>query len=209
VACKRANPALSDWCFVRAPFTRRGGIANSLILDSIRKDDASNFFITSHLRPLPRDDFFQIGLDIRTEKPGEPSGRGRGSIEDAATQVLRGLNGFVEFLFQNSGRILASGGCDLLPVIFTTANLWITSTDLNKADLTTGNVTIQPEDFTQAGWLLFQYNQSPGLKYSAPVWNDAKTIGDLLESNFVRTVPIVSPQGLEQFFRWATHLDLW
>src|SRR5437016_2231746 len=29
--CKRANPALSNWCFARAPFTRKGGMVNCLV----------------------------------------------------------------------------------------------------------------------------------------------------------------------------------
>src|SRR5215475_4091880 len=32
--CKRANPAYSDWCFIKAPFTRRTGLANSLVLEA-------------------------------------------------------------------------------------------------------------------------------------------------------------------------------
>ena len=37
--CKRANPALADWCFVRAPFTKRNPRVNTLILNSIQIHD--------------------------------------------------------------------------------------------------------------------------------------------------------------------------
>jgi hypothetical protein len=49
--CKRANPALSDWCFLRAPFTRSGGFLNALVLDSIQPGNGQ-FHATSRTIPF-------------------------------------------------------------------------------------------------------------------------------------------------------------
>jgi len=207
--CKRVNPALADWCFVRAPFTKRDPRVNTLLIDSIQiHDRAEGPFVISRRCPLERDDFFQIGIDTRTGKQGDAEGHGRGAIEDAATQVLRGLNGFIQFLDEKFLLISDTNGCELLPVIFTTANLWVSSVDLSKADLTTGNVLIPPDKFSKVGWLLFQYNQSPGIKHNIIQLSEIGGIGDLLESVYVRTIPIINPSGIEEFFKWASSLDL-
>ena len=158
--------------------------------------------------PLQRDDFFQIGIDITTGKKGDVAGPGRGAIEDAATQVLRGLNGFIQFLDKNFLLISSTNGCEVMPVIFTTASLWVYSVNLSNADLTTGNVLIEPDKFTKVGWLLYQYNQSPGIKHTAVQLGEIGDIGSLLESEFVRTIPIINPSGIEEFFNWASNLDL-
>jgi hypothetical protein len=207
--CKRVNPALADWCFVRAPFTTRNARVNTLIIDSIQiHDTLEGPFVISRRFPLQRDDFYQIGVDIRSGKQGDAEGHGRGAIEEAATQVLRGLNGFIQFLDEKFLLISGTNGCELMPVIFTTANLWVSSVDLSKADLATGNVLIKPDKFSKVGWLLFQYNQSPGIKHNIIQPSEIGGIGFLLESVYVRTIPIINPSGIEEFFQWASNLDL-
>lgn len=77
--CKRANPALSDWCFLKAPFTRSGGLLNSIIVDAIKFGDG-RFGASSRTMPLSRDDFYQIAIEVKSDKDGNPSGNGRGAI---------------------------------------------------------------------------------------------------------------------------------
>jgi len=78
---------------------------------------------------LARDDFYQIAIEVKSDKTGDPSGNGRGAIEQAAGQVMRGSNGLIESLLKFSKLVDDPKGCDLIPVIFTTANLWVSNVD--------------------------------------------------------------------------------
>lgn len=129
-------------------------------------------------------------------------------FEEAAGQVMRGSNGLIESLLKFSKLINDPTGCDLMPVIFSTANLWVSNVDLNTTELDTGKTVIDPNGFKKVNWLFYQYNQSQKLKHSRSEWLGFDSVSDLLEALFTRTIPIVGPSGLEDFFRWATHLDL-
>lgn len=208
--CKRANPAMANWCFVRAPFTRRGGLSNALVVDSIKRNDSAGFyFLQARVVPLSAEIFYHIGIEVDSQSKGDPAGNARGQIENASTQVLSGLNGLVEFMYSNNDLIKAGGGCEFLPVVFTTANLWTCSTRLQTADLSTGQVVVDASEFQRAKWLIYQYNQSPGLKHGLDESVSGDSISDKMEGRYSRSVAFVSADGLDEFFRWATFLDLY
>jgi len=207
--CKRANPALSNWCFARAPFTRRSGLLNCLIMESARLDDANRLESAAKVLPQAHDLFFQVALEVKTKETGDTGGTGRGAIEEAATQILRGLNGMVEFLRFNIQVFRDQKGAEFLPVIFTTAHLWSSDVDLSSADLAKGEVDLSKKRFTERQYVFFQYHLSPGLKHSSSPTERSDDLGDIMESEYVRTIPIVNASGIENFLIWSSALDLW
>src|SRR5262245_52932733 len=74
--CKRSNPDYTDWCFIKAPFTRRTGLANSLVIET--------GLIRGHLpQPIMRTiqslaqttNFYHLGIPIKTDrKTGKRTG---------------------------------------------------------------------------------------------------------------------------------------
>jgi hypothetical protein len=205
--CKRSNPALSNWCFAKTCFTSSNPLFSTIYAESII--DIGHGILRSNVQRLfPSENIYQIAVDVKGAGKGDADSRGRGQIEDAATQVCRHLNGLVEFyhkhaiLMKNEER-LGRKGISVVPVILTTANLWTTDFDLSTANPETGKV--DPQDFAvkKASWLWYQYHQSPGLKHSAPTNYEAalEDIDNILFYEFVRPIAIVTPQGLESFLR--------
>src|SRR6266478_4374100 len=95
--CKRANPALSSWAFVTAPYRWRDQTsAHPVRFERVRlaHDEVRAEGINIDHAP----DAYHIGLELRTNERGEPSSHGRGAIDEAVAQVLRGVSGFVDFL---------------------------------------------------------------------------------------------------------------
>jgi hypothetical protein len=209
--CKRANPAYSDWCFIKAPFTRRIGMANSLVLEG-------GIIISSHPEPIMRTiqyvtqetNFYHLGIPLKTDRRGNTTGpAGDDAIEKAALQSMLGLNGFANFIKNRTGVVGAGMSFFLVPVIFTTAGLWTYNTDLSKADLETGNVGPPAiDDLQPCDWLFYEYNQSPTLKHSLANMESGSTIGDCLQWDYARTIAIVSWRKIEDFMIWLSHLAL-
>jgi hypothetical protein len=146
---------------------------------------------------------------VRTDSKGDSDG-GRSAIEDAATQVTRGVNGFIECLAKNLRRGQGRIGISLIPAIFTTAKLFVSDVDLRQTDLARGEVDaiaeLKPEP-----WLWLQYHVSPGLRHSVYRYlreKDTPTsldIGHLLETEYARTIAIVGSDGVDAFLasqRW-------
>lgn len=208
--CKRSYPGVANWCFIRAPYTRKGGLANVLVLDSIHRNQSMGFyFMKATSAPLDRDDFYQIGIEVDlSAKESEPSGKQKGQIENAATQVLKGLNGFVDFIYKQDALLAEGDGCDILPVVFTTAQLWTSTAKLDTASLEKGEVGIDPAEFRRVDWLIHQYNQSPELKHAVDESIGQKSISDVIEARFSRSIAIVAPTGIRDFLHWATHIQL-
>ena len=78
----------------------------------------------------------QEGLELR--KPGikGDSTGGRGDpIEKAVTQVLRGINGLANFYTGLDWATINDRRFLFVPVVFTTAELWVTEMDISQADL--------------------------------------------------------------------------
>jgi len=165
--CKRANPALSNWCFIRAPLVRRNQPTgtDSLLVETVIQASAVEVFkiVVSNLTPVR--DAYHFGVEVRAGKRGEDKGESGRAIEDAVTQVLRGLNGYLEALSQNK-QLVEGTITYLLPVIFTTAQLWISNADLGLADPASGDIDLSKDKFESVPWLWYQYHMSPGLKHS-------------------------------------------
>ena len=219
--CKRVNPSLSDWCFLRTP---------RLTSDELALIEQVTFTDDGRIVPGPPDRTpyfpkvdsndssrrpYHVGLELRNrEEQGESVGSGRGEIEGAATQLLRGLNGFVEFLSANphAVRVPPPGlgvGRDrkisILPVIFTTASLWTTAVELGRADLSTGNFDVADLKPTRIKWLRYRYHQSPGIKHDVETatTNDGSigqgSLMKLVESSFARDIMIVNADAAGEF----------
>ncbi len=200
--CKRANPALANWCFAKSPYVP---IIQSAMVASVEAVRAIDNKITStSTRFLSHsDNIYHVAIEVKGKTPGDMEGHGHGEIEQAATQICRGLNGMLDFFALHPsffegffGKVPNVG---FLPVIFTTARLWSTTIDLGSADLATGNVALKADDIKEVPWLFYHYNQSPGLKHSLNSSSLASTLQEVLYSEYVRTIAVVSASGVTDF----------
>lgn len=207
--CKRANPALSNWCFSRAPFVYRNKAANSepvFMEQAESRPDLNGIFAYGKERETAYNPC-NIGLEVKANRKGDSQGESGKAIEDACSQVLRGLNGLIEN-FSNKSILPQGKKAHYLPVIFTTANLFLSDVNLAEAELSSGNVDLTNSKFESQQWLSYQYHLSPGIKHSVSPFTDESDLGKFMKSAYIRTIPIVSPIGIESFLRWAGQLDL-
>lgn len=211
--CKRANPYHSNWCFARAPFVRRNRTTTEpLFLECFQRNvpiTGSKDIYSSSKRITHLEDAYHIALEVRSGEKGDPEGRGRGAIEDAATQISRGIGGMVEFFSNNLLVLGEATQAYFLPVIFTTAQVWASDVDLSKAELLTGNVNLGDRKFTRKDFIFYQYHLSPGLKHSHSPNERPGNMGDYLDSEYIRTIAIVSAAGIDSFLLWSSAIDLY
>ena len=92
-----------------------------------------------------------------------------------------------------------------MPVIFTTAQFWVSQADLGLAELATGDIDLSKEKFESLPWLWYQYHMSPGLKHtSISPPRDQIKVEEFIESNYIRTIAIVSTDGIEEFLLYTS-----
>lgn len=223
--CKRANPAYSNWCFAKSPYLFRGQSDQliGLVFEEINRYsevtknqdgepvEMCNKVTCSHrmlLRALQN--VYHIAVEVKNNAKGNcvSSDPGKDAVEKAASQLCQGLNGMVNFLVHHERLWEKNPPVTLLPVIFTTANLWASDADLSEADLETGDLNFTDHGFTQVPWLFFQYHLSPGIKHAVPSLPPQRSsLSNILQAEYIRTIPIVSSTGVEDFFSHATTLD--
>jgi hypothetical protein len=94
--CKRANPALCNWCFLRAPFKGASSLSEYVfaeVLEWLKSGEPA-----CRVQPLfHSQNVYHLGIEVKSRQKGNPCDKGRGAIEDAAGQVLRGMNGLIQF----------------------------------------------------------------------------------------------------------------
>lgn len=208
--CKRVNPALGRWLFSRAPYVQRDFEPDQILVEKMQRQhfgggQSDNLF-TGYHRLHQSKDIYHVALEARLDAKGDSNGPQRGGIEDASIQVMRGLNGLIEVLARAPLVLPENRDITLIPAIFTTAELWVTETDLATADLATGKVEVLPGDVRPMPWLWFQYHPSPGLRHEVeryfdptgrPHWQEG--LAPLLEREFARAIAVVSPAGIDAF----------
>lgn len=207
--CKRANPALHDWLFTRAPYVRRGSVPKDILVESIKREGNS---LTTFLSRLDgSESIYHVAVEVKGGAKGDAIGSGRGAIEEAATQVTRGVNGLIECFSKNQRYLAENCPIHFIPVIFTTAKIWATEIDI-ASDVTTGQVALGSSDVVEKQWLWLQYHVSPGLQHGIgrQVPKDKPysraTLGDLLELEYARTIAVVGSGGIDAFLasqRWT------
>ena len=208
--CKRVNRARGNWCFVRAPFVhkKRHFGHQGLLLECAETFDGE-FRASAH--PGNMIDPYGIGLAVKSEETGDHFGKSDDdAIEQAASQVLLGVSGFVETLRANQAIMKAVEGtvaAILIPVIFTTAELWVSDSNLSDADLTNGKISLASAGFARSPWIWFSYHASPGLRHSVERRTIPATVPHLMDDDYIRHIAIVNSQGIEQFLRWSSDSD--
>ena len=204
VECKRANPALANWCFVAAPYVRQGRAGEDVFAEHVFV--GGNLDLHSSVKSLgPASKAYHIGIETRTAHPGDTDrGTGRGAIEEAATQVCRGLNGLVQFFADRQKLPNEWSELVISPVIVTTANLWTSDVDLSAADVATGDVPVQAAALSLQPYVVLQYHLSPGIKHGVRT-HGMEPLGEILDREFVRTVHIVNSKHVGNFLSFGSN----
>ena len=208
--CKRANPSLADWCFAKVPKELTRSKRPGMFVETAAECAEMPPLRTQVWEIFSSDRVYHIALEVKSHAQGDPSGSGRGAVEEAAAQVCRGAGGLLAFFSDNLPAFREvrdrSDFLGVLPVIFTTARLWISDIDPSSAELASGMIDPAGVSVKEIGWLFYQYHQSPGLMHDVPPESPAESIADALYSQYVRPVAIVSAAGIAEFLsleRWS------
>lgn len=207
--CKRADPAVSNWCFVKTPYvSRTAGERERIVREVLISRKASGDPPTVNLDWIMRsDNIYRLAFEVKSGEKGEGK-FGRGQINDALTQVLRGTNGLFKFFASKLQKTkqLPFGGypeestyAAFLPVIITTAKLWVTDTNLSDADILTGNIELPSDNLEERDWLFYHYSQTPDISHHLRDFSKINELSDALYYEYTRTIPIVSASGLQSF----------
>jgi len=199
--CKRANPALSNWCFAHSAFTVRNTQNSKLIIQAAwLSGTATNRFLTG-ISTETSEQIYHLGIEIKSNKKGDAQGQPKGeALERAGEQVCLGINGMVEFFAAHPNLLHHERGkIHLVPAIFTTARIFTSDIDLGSASLESGELENVSVDLTNRSWVWWQHNLSSTLVHSQPVRSSARSMESVLEQEFCRSIAIVSPQGIESF----------
>lgn len=195
--CKRANPALANWCFATAPQLPNISAATKPFVEGVLLDRQPVHTTTAPLAGLGQ--VCHVALEVRTADSGDRAAEGRGTIERAATQVCRGLNGFIEYS-RNKPEVLGrTAPAFFLPVIFTTARLWQGDVRLDSLDLNDGELELQDFGLRPVDWVYYHYPQSPGLKHAARSTAEDPDLRRILYAVYVRTIAIVRGSAIKDF----------
>lgn len=195
--CKRVDPARARWCFLPAPYTWKNKRGSELIFEEInnRSSVAQARAKVLNTSGAP----CNIGIELRTNHKGD--GRtesGRSPINDAAAQVLRGTSGLINRMFGESrGGFQSPPFARFLPVVFTTAELWVSGVDLGSADRATGRISTT--DAERMDWVWFNHNQSPALQHDVERADVSSDLSTALRQQHCRTIAVVGSGGIESF----------
>ena len=207
--CKRADPAKANWCFVKAPYTWTDKRENYVQFDKIAWDRKNTSLRYKTALASTERNIVHLGVEVHTGEKGDGVANPyKSSINQSIAQVLRSSSGFVNYFYNN---FVSTEEGDVknfrfIPVIFTTAQLLITNTNIGIADLATGNLPKDSVETEKVDWLWFNHNRSsplsPEIKLAA---SDKYLTKEYHE--FVRSIAIVSAANINVFFN--NDLDDW
>jgi hypothetical protein len=213
VECKRVNPAMKCWAFVKAPYVRRNleSEGEAFIREAIHyRASDGNVLAYAATKKSPLSEGYRIAREIKipSAKGDSEGSSGKEAVEEAATQVSLAVNGLIE-LFK--GLNLAHGTdmiCQFIPVIVSTAQLFVGDVDLKEGNLDTGEIEKGGlKNWRETNWVFYQYPVSPGIKHTLrpdtgfrpPTQILQLDLGESVQRDFVRTIAIVQGKHFEEF----------
>ena len=81
---------------------------------------------------------------------------------------------------------------DLVPVIVTTASLWLSNAKLETTSLETGELDLSALEVTPKGHVTYQYHASPDLRPSRVERRYSSSVSDALLNTSIRSVQVVN-----------------
>ena len=204
--CKRVDPKYSNWCFIKAPYELRNRTSEKFVMDSLtflknpgvaisRRALISPKTVWSEINPNTT---FHIGVVLKNHNiKGESSRSENDAIENAASQVCRGLNGFMDLATEKYP--LSGDQLFFMPAIFTTAKLWTSDSDISHSNIHDGKIKLTDESLVERDWIYYQYHLSPGLKHSMKDSSTTDSFSKILDQEYIRTILIISASGIENF----------
>lgn len=205
--CKRADPSRARWCFARAPYTLRNPREGEVIFDQFVCAPA-NILTQSPCVSYTSRGIYHLGHELKTGLPGDGAAQSTSAINQAVSQVLRGTSGLVNHLFEFSRRSYREERvARFIPVVFTTAEIFVTDADLGAADVSTGELPVDSVTAEPAGWVWFNHNRSPALRHDLEWELPSDDLSKELRHEFTRSIAIVSPIGIDEFL--TSNLEGW
>ncbi|TDA62368.1 hypothetical protein E0765_12385 [Sulfuricurvum sp. IAE1] len=193
---KRVNPTHSNWCFSYKPASNHH-LSNKFYVEGLTL--FSNC-LTSIIKDIwGSDNIYTIAVEAKSKGNGDSCGKGRGVIEESVTQLCRGLNGIIEYFKKTPGSI-STYPMFVLPILCTTANLWVTDVKMDDANLNDGMIKLSNQQVKKVNWLHYHYPQSPGLKHSVRPRCIQQDMRNKIYDEYIRDIIIMNPEGLQDFF---------
>jgi hypothetical protein len=213
--CKKADPATARWCFAPSEYRWYGMSRPEVTFDQFsartEASEARQYVSTDVCAKYLEagEKTYHIGFDLRTGRQGD--GRAPGgtkAIDQAVTQVLRGTSGYINQIFSvNRWPYQTRHTCRFIPVVFTTAELWVSDVDLGSSDLSTGELPADAVSVRQEKWIWFTHHRSPTLSHALLKLRSDDDMASELRMGYSRSVAIVSPDGIDEFLSWE--LEKW
>jgi len=197
--CKRSNPAMSNWCFARAPWPNDSGFSTDSYMEMIRYDGNRVQFELQTL--IPSDRIFQIAIEVKTGRKGDSQGASSDDIENAATQACRGYNGLIQFFTGDRVHSLVNINepIGFMTTIITTAKIFATEAEVTSPNIDTGEISKLDPPLKSRDWIWYDYPQSPGLKHSVQDSQPSSYLREIFYREFIRRIAIVNSSGIASF----------
>jgi|ERR1043165_2606885 hypothetical protein len=214
--CKRPDPKFTSWVFLRTnvvPGSTTG--AECFQFQYSKLQDAGDSY-AAFAKAFPLGPFgVNLGMVIqrkRTQTQNQPEGesefedsQGRGGkdkkdIEQTAFQAFLGSVGLSRAIRQGERGLAAPKNFAVIPMIVTTANLYISDKDIGDSDLSTGNLNEKTLSLLPVEWVYLQYHCPAQLnRYREPIFSKEGSLESVLIAGHIRTIPIVKAQSIAKF----------
>lgn len=194
--CKRIDPEQYWWCFAGSKLSIRNQ-STAVQVDELQCTGAG---VYAHVHRFhSRTGHYQVAWQMKSSAPGDGHGGQEKGLEQATTQALRGSAGLANMIKQKQA-LQAITRVKLFPVVFTTARLFATETDLSTANLSTGRFA-DPIEIREVPWLWLRQNVSPSLRSDVPsgLPVSSSDLASIARDEILRTVAIVTPTGIPAF----------
>ncbi len=203
IECKRVDPALGAWCFIRSKEhgqdTHDAGVRCEAVCRAASGVHAS-MTVMGH---LPH--FAHIGVEVSRQQKGDGTGVRQKDLNDAVSQALLGAQGWATWLGGNADALKQDVPVVIVPVVVTTAQLWLSQADLGASALETGHIDLSSAAFESCDWLCLQARTSHSRRHALGLKVDHNRLDRQIEAQAYRSVLVVNPVGLGALMTWLAN----
>jgi hypothetical protein len=208
--CKRVNPAKGRWCFSKTKYDWFNHRSSQIQFDKVYciREDAASFLSSTKSLVSEFAGVYNLGLEIKTDEKGDAYGaQPKSAIDDAVGQLLKSSSGVINYFTNhgnsfNGSHVLKKGRPALfIPVLFTTARIFVTEAELGSASLETGYLPPNHVKLKETDWIWLNVNRGTHLAHDVKFQYSDPEEASRNHSfrKFTRSIAIVGPDGIDNF----------
>ena len=199
---EQTNPKIAGWCFSKSAFIQRRTKTQKISMEYLCLEKE---VLKASVEPVGLNaELYNRAFAFFDDKNSNHDESAISTIENVFNRIIIGLNGIIDTIKLQECMLLNHKKIMFIPVIFTTATLWIKNAKCAEENVSSENLDDNIDEVTRKDWIWYRHHLPQSYKHSVQSQNAIMDLKEILCNQYARCIAIVNQNGIEDFLSQTT-----